>query len=179
LWLCLFTFAPSGMNSMWTIPDEPKNSSSIALPFDLSCCGFFFLAMMAISRWPIVSSVVDHTENAFYHLLWSGWESSDLSALLSRSQQVLMQLSRWPYVRMCGTLCSVTWNMFRPSDRNVWHVPWLIPAATSSSVWHTPALQLIGSWVQLWLFLADRYAHHLPNCLSPVQNVCALWPMAS
>jgi hypothetical protein len=32
---------------------------------------------------------------------------------------------------------------------------------------HAPTLQLLGSWVQFWLFLADRYDHHLPNLSLP------------
>jgi hypothetical protein len=36
-----------------------------------------FLTLMAISRWPIVISVADRTENTMFRLLlWSGWETS-------------------------------------------------------------------------------------------------------
>jgi hypothetical protein len=43
------------------------------------------------------------------------------------------------------------------------------------SGWHMPTLQLLATWVQFRWFLADQYAHHLPNCLSPVQkHLCHL-----
>jgi hypothetical protein len=50
--------------------DELKNSSSITLPFDLSPVAISsFLVKMAISRWPIVASLADHTENTMFHRL--------------------------------------------------------------------------------------------------------------
>jgi hypothetical protein len=40
---------------------------------------YSFLVMMAISRWLIVASVADHTENTMFRLLFeSGWETSHL-----------------------------------------------------------------------------------------------------
>ena len=73
----LFTVAPCRMNSKWTIPDESKNNSSIILPFTCPVKVFSFEAIMAMSRWLIDASVVNHSENTmFCLLLWSSWEMS-------------------------------------------------------------------------------------------------------
>jgi hypothetical protein len=45
-----------------------------------------------------------------------------LSALSIRSQ-VLMQSSRWSCFRTHGTMCWVTQDMFRSSDRILWQIP--------------------------------------------------------
>jgi hypothetical protein len=41
------------------LADESKNSSSITLPFDLSCRGFFFLGDDGYFQVVIAASVVD------------------------------------------------------------------------------------------------------------------------
>jgi hypothetical protein len=60
----------------------------------------------------------------------------------------------------------------------LWQVPWLIPAATATSctVWERlVSTNVATSWIlsSVLAVLTDRYALHLPNCLSPVQNDCA------
>jgi hypothetical protein len=78
---------------------------------------------MTISRWPIVTSVVDCTENTKFHILsWFSW---------GPSPQTLIRLSCWCCVRTRGTLCWVTQDMFRSSDTILWQVPWLMPAAVT------------------------------------------------
>jgi hypothetical protein len=64
----LFTGVPSGMNSLCTVPDESKNSSSLTLPFDLTCHGFFFLGDDCDFQVAF-ASVVDCTENTMFFLL--------------------------------------------------------------------------------------------------------------
>ena len=55
-----------------------KYSSSITLPFDLSCCDVSVMAILAFSRWRIIASVADRTGNTMLSLqLWSSWETSD------------------------------------------------------------------------------------------------------
>jgi hypothetical protein len=108
---------------------------------------------------------------------------SSLSALLIRSLEMLMRSSRWSWIRTGGTRCWVTRDMFR-SDRTLWHVPWLIPgdAAILYTVWErVTRTNVATSWILSWILavLGQQYAYHLPNCLSPVQNVCALRPKAS
>ena len=60
---------------------QSKNSSSITLPFDLCCCSFSVVEILAFSRSP----------------------------------QIVMRSSRWSCIRMHGTLCWVTRDMFRSS----------------------------------------------------------------
>jgi hypothetical protein len=45
------------------------NNSRITLPFDCAVAVSSFLAMIVISRWPIVASIADHTENTMFCLL--------------------------------------------------------------------------------------------------------------
>jgi hypothetical protein len=85
-------------------------------------------------------------------------------------------------------LCYDTWNTLLGNTRHVqvikqnsvwkYHGWSLLPLMLRLHLpfgrgWQEPTLQLLRSWVQFWLFLANWYAHHLPNCLSPVQSICA------
>ena len=80
---------------------------------------FFFsvVALLVFSRWRIVASVTDCTENTMFNLqLWSGWETSDHRQHI-RSPQIIMRSTRWSCVRMRSTLCWVTRDMFWSSVR--------------------------------------------------------------
>jgi hypothetical protein len=87
-----------------------KTVPSITLPFDLSCCGFFFLgddgdfrvadcclSCRSYRKHHVSAPVMIRLRNV-----------PSLSALLIRSPQMLMRLSHWSCVRTCGTLCCNT-----------------------------------------------------------------------
>jgi hypothetical protein len=78
-----------------------------------------FLAMLALSRWPTVASVADHTENTMFHQKCS--YSHHVSLVSQQSEHY-----------------SVTWDMLRPSHRILRQGPLLIPAkfsVSSSFMW--------------------------------------------
>jgi hypothetical protein len=137
---------------MWTIPDESKNSSSITLSFDLTCHRFFFLGndgdfQVADCRFSCGSYRKHHILS--HVMIWLRNVPS-LSALSIRSPQMLMQSSRWSCVETRGALCWVTRDTFRSSDRILWQVPWLIPAAAAilSTVWEQLAhTNVATSWI--------------------------------
>jgi hypothetical protein len=94
-----------------------------ALPCRLTCpvTVSSFLVMMAISRWPILTSVEDHTENTmFCLLLYSSWE---MSHLWQHYQSGNCKCSCNRHVGLASghmEHCWVTWDMFRSSDRILW-----------------------------------------------------------
>jgi hypothetical protein len=123
---------------MWTIPDESKNSWSIALLLTCHVLVSSFLSMMAISsgRLSLQLWIVQKTPCSIF-CYDAAEKSSIVSALSIRSQQMLMRSPVWSWVRTRGTLYWVTRDMFRLSDGILWQVPWLPAAvgAISSTVW--------------------------------------------
>jgi hypothetical protein len=110
------------LNSMWTFPDELKNSSSTTLPFGLSCRSFFFLGddgdfQVANCRYSC-GSYRKHQISSPVMIQLTNIPS--LSALSVRSPQMLIQLSCWSCVRTRGTQCWVTQDTFRSSDKILW-----------------------------------------------------------
>jgi hypothetical protein len=112
-----------------------------------------------------------------------------LTPLPIRSLQVLMLSSRWSHVRMHRTLCWVTQDMFRSSDRMLWQVPWLIPAAAammSPSVWKwLTCTDAAASWILSSVLTvlsgpvcsSSKLSLPCAKCLCHLYTV--LWPKAS
>ena len=147
-----------------------KKSSSITVPFDLTCRGLFCrggtgVFQVADCRISCGSYTKHHVSSPVMIRL-RNFESS--STLLIRSAQIIMRLSRWSYVRMRGTLCWVTRDMFKSEYYSTYHGwPLLLPRRRLPiwSGWHAPTRQPLQSRVQFEQFVPDQYAHHLPNCL--------------
>ena len=109
------------------IPDEPRNSLSITLPFDLSCAvpppfrgenGDFNVANCCLS-WGLYKKI-------WFFLCYDPVEKLPIiSSTMIRSSQTVMLSSRCSYVKIRGTLCCVTHDMFRSSNRILWLVLWL------------------------------------------------------
>jgi hypothetical protein len=81
---------------LWTIPDESKNSSSITLPFDLSCRSLFFLGdvgdfQLADCQFSCGSYRKHHVSSPV--MIWLR-NFPSLSALSIRSLQMLKRSSR-------------------------------------------------------------------------------------
>jgi hypothetical protein len=131
------------------------------------------LALMAISRWPIVIPFANRTGNTMFRLLlWSGCETSHLHQLYRSGH------------RKCSSDCHVGLASGRV-EHCVQVIRQNFVASTMTNpccflslftVWEwltAQMMQTLGSWVQIWPFLADRYAYHLANSFSTVRNVCA------
>jgi hypothetical protein len=143
-----------------------------ALPCLLTCPVVVssFLAMMTISRWPIFASAADGTENATFVSYYD-----QLRNVTTNAHVIIMLV-----------LCQDAWStmlsdmdMLRSSDRILRQVPWLIPAAAaiSSTIWvQLTRTNVATSWIlsSVLTTLGYQYAHHLPNCFSPVQKIGAI-----
>jgi hypothetical protein len=90
---------------------------------------------------------VDHTEYTMPLPLVIIWLRNvpSFSALSVRSLRVLIQLSVWSCIRMCGTGGNTIHVHF---FRILWHIPWLISAPVVSATCnnHNYDLQFQSSW---------------------------------
>jgi hypothetical protein len=177
---------------MWTIQDEPKSSSNITLPFDLSCRVFFFLG--SDGDFQVADCCFSCRSHRKHHVLSPVMirlrHVPSLSPLSIRSPQMLVWSSRWSCVRTHGTLLGNTRHV-QIIRQNFWQVPWLILAAAaaaviSSTIWEQLACTSVAT---SWILSSVLTVHGGPVCSSSKlslpceKHLChlntALWPKTS